>query len=153
MDHKTVNKMNTQQTNTISVGDTVLVRFVQYGYFATVESIRKDKNRRDIYHVRYHNPQVPRITHHDFLREGITKNYNEKGREIIGNAQYYREELTASYWGDEHTPRTVYGFEIYPPTAKRSTWLIGTLFGVEETTLDDICNRLSAIYQQKTKEE
>lgn len=146
-----MNKMNTQEINTISVGDTVLVRFTKYGHFATVESIRKDKDGRDIYHVRYHNPQVPRITHHDFIREGVTKNYDENGREIIGNAQYYRETLTASFWGD-NVPRKVWDLEIYPPTARRGTWLIDTLFGVEETTLDDICNRLSAIYQHKTKE-
>lgn len=144
--------MDLHSTSNISIGDTVLVRLTEYGDFATVESIRKDKNGRDIYHVKYHNPHWSNITHADYLREGITKNYDQNGHEIIGNAQYYCEELTASWWGDEHTPRTVFDFEIYPPTAKRNTWLIDTLFGVEETTLDDICNQLAALYQQKNSE-
>lgn len=144
--------MNTTEQN-IQIGDRVLCKLL--GVLATVDHFGIQKGKKT-YIVKYDNPQEyfgRTNTYDEYSREGITKNYDQSGHEIIGNAQYYREELTASYWGDEHTPRTVFNFEIYPPTAKRSTWLIDSLFGVEETSLDDICNRLSILYHQKAKEE
>lgn len=41
-----------------------------------------------------------------FHRDGITKNIGNDGREIIGNAEYYRETLFACWWGFNGEPRT-----------------------------------------------
>lgn len=142
-----------QDTNNINIGDRVLCKLL--GVLATVDHFGIQKGKKT-YIVKHDKPQEflgTTSTYDEYFREGITKNYDQNGHEIIGNAQYYHEELTASWWGDEHAPRTVFDFEIYPPTAKRSTWLIDSLFGVEEATLDDICNRLSIIYHQKIQEK
>lgn len=141
-----------QDTNTISIGDRVLCKF--HGVLATVDHFGIHKGKKT-YIVKYDEPIARpyglKYQFDEYLREGITKNYDKNGREIIGNAQYYSETLTSSFWGD-NAPRKFWDLEIYPPTAKRGTWLIDTLFGVEETTLDDICNRLAALYQQKNSE-
>ena len=136
----------------INIGDRVLCKF--HGVLATVDHFGIHEGKKT-YIVKYDEQRVRpyglKYQFDEYLREGITKNYDKNGREIIGNAQYYSEILTASFW-DDQVPISIYGLDIYPPTEKRKTWLVDTLFGVEETTLDDICNRLSAIYQQKTKE-
>lgn len=144
--------MNTTEQN-IQIGDRVLCKLL--GVLATVDHFGIQKGKKT-YIVKYDEQRVRadgfKYQFDEYSRYGITKNYDQNGKQIIGNAQYYSEELRASYWGDEQVPRKFWDLDIYPPTAKRSTWLIDSLFGVEETSLDDICNRLATLYQQKNSE-
>lgn len=92
-----------------------------------------------------------------YSRYGITRNYDRMtGEEIVGNAQYYAEELQADYW-EEHEPRTFkFGtneIEVFAPTEKRPTWLVvADIFSEpKQATLYEICDYLAALYQENHK--
>jgi len=88
-----------------------------------------------------------------FWRDGITKNIDKDCREIIGNAEYYREMLLSKVWGFNGEPRTFFDMEIYAPTEKRQTWLVvSDIFSSpKEATLQEITDYLAALYQEQHK--
>ena len=82
-----------------AVGTRVLCK--AYGVMGTV------KENNYLYKVEYDSPvdcNGHTYTYGIYGEYGITTNYDKQGREIIGNANYYAYELTASYWG-ESQPR------------------------------------------------
>jgi hypothetical protein len=78
-----------------AVGTRVLCK--AYGVMGTV------KENNYLYKVEYDSP-VDRnghtYTYGIYGEYGITTSYDKQGREIVGNANYYAYELTASYWGE-----------------------------------------------------
>lgn len=90
-----------------------------------------------------------------YSRYGITRNYDRMtGEEIVGNAQYYAEQLQADYW-EEHEPRTFkFGtneIEVFAPTKKRPSWLVvADIFSEpKEMTLREVCDMLAVRYQEE----
>lgn len=137
---------------TINVGDGVLARI--FDRIGKVEDISK-KNGETLYTVSFTDPIIGldgkkrKIT--VFGRYGITKNYDQKGREQVGNVVYYAEELQADFWQD--MPRKFFDMEIFKPTEKRGTWLVvSDIFSSpKEATLYEISDYLAALYQEKRK--
>lgn len=92
-----------------------------------------------------------------YSRYGITRNYDRMtGEEIVGNAQYYAEELQADYWED-HEPRTfkfdTNEIEVFMPTDRRPSWLlVADIFSEPKgMTLREVCDYLAACYQKEHK--
>lgn len=83
-----------------AVGTRVLCK--AYGVMGTV------KENNYPYKVEYDSPvdcNGHTYTYGIYGEYGITTNYDEQGREIVGNANYYAYELTASYWGESQPRR------------------------------------------------
>lgn len=142
-------------TDDLKEGDRVLSR--HYGAQATVLGREWDKQRK----AWYYRVQFDTMQRHmdgsefnvtEFHRDGLTKNYDHAtGRERVGNAEYYRETLLAEFWGNDRTPRTVYGMEIFKPTDRRPSWLVvADIFSEpKEMTLREVCDMLAARYQEE----
>ena len=142
----------------LKAGDRVLSR--HYGAQATVLGREWDKQRK----AWYYRVQFDTMQRHmdgsefnvtEFHRDGLTKNYDPAtGRERVGNAEYYRETLLAEFWGNNRTPRTVYGMEIFKPTDRRQSWLVvADIFSEpKEMTLREVCDMLAARYQEEQGE-
>lgn len=78
-----------------AVGTRVLCK--AYGVMGTV------KENNYLYKVEYDSPvdcNGHTYTYGIYGEYGITTNYDEQGREIVGNANYYAYELNAPHWGD-----------------------------------------------------
>ena len=126
-------------------GDRVLVK--ELGVLATVV------DTSFCYTVEYDSP-IDRnghtYTRDTYGRTGLTKNFDPEGREIVGNAEYYRESLLAEWWGNDRTPRTVFGCEIYKPTPRRQSWLVvADIFSrPQEMTLRQVCDYLADRYRE-----
>ena len=92
----------------IKIGDRVLCKF--HGVLATVDHFGIHKGKKT-YIVKYDEQQLSadgfKYQFEEYNRYGITKNYDENGREIVGNADYYIQELQADFWGDDKTPRVL----------------------------------------------
>lgn len=139
----------------LKAGDRVLSR--HYGAQATVLGREWDKQRK----AWYYRVQFDTMQRHmdgsefnvtEFHRDGLTKNYDPATeRERVGNAEYYRESLLAEFWGNDRTPRTVYGMEIFKPTDRRPSWLVvADIFSEpKEMTLREVCDMLAARYQEE----
>lgn len=136
-------------------GDRVLSR--HYGAQATVLGREWDKQRKAWYYrvkfdtmQRHMDGSEFNVT--EFHRDGLTKNYDPVTcSERVGNAEYYRETLLAEFWGNDRTPRTVYGMEIFKPTDRRLSWLVvADIFSEpKEMTLREVCNMLADRYQEE----
>ena len=149
------NRVNDTLADDLKAGDRVLSR--HYGAQATVLGREWDKQRK----AWYYRVQFDTMQRHtdgsefnvtEFHRDGLTKNYDPAtGRERVGNAEYYRETLLAEFWGNDRTPRTVYGMEIFKPTNRRPTWLVvADIFSEpKEMTLREVCDMLAARYQEE----
>lgn len=138
---------------TIKVGDRVLSK--KYGVIGTVTVIRTERVDT-IYDVKFDKPVKSFWTNEDmtttyFSRYAITKNYDGEGREVVGSAVYYAEELQADYW--LRNPRTIFDVEIYKPTERRPSWLVvADIFTKpKQATLFEVCDYLAALYQEKHK--
>jgi len=139
----------------LKAGDRVLSR--HYGAQATVLGREWDKQRKAWdYRVKFdtmqRNMDGSEFNVTEFHRDGLTKNYDPAtGRERVGNAEYYRETLLAELWGNDRTPRTVYGMEIFKPTDRRPSWLVvADIFSEpKEMTLREVCDMLAACYQEE----
>lgn len=138
----------------LKAGDRVLSSY--YGAQATVLGREWDKQRKAWYYrvkfdtmQRHMNGSEFNVT--EFLRDGLTKNYDPAtGCERVGNAEYYRETLLAEFWGNDRTPRTVYGMEIFKPTDRPSWLVVGDIFSEpKEMTLREVCDMLAARYQEE----
>lgn len=142
----------------LKAGDRVLSR--HYGAQATVLGREWDKQRKAWYYrVKFDTMQRhmdgSEFNMTEFHRDGLTKNYDPAtGRERVGNAEYYRETLLAEFWGNDRTPRTVYGMEIFKPTDRRPSWLVvADIFSEpKEMTLREVCDMLAARYQDEQGE-
>lgn len=135
---------------TISKGDKVISKL--YGSMGIVTGIRQEKGQTH-YDVRFEKPIKSIWSDEtsytgDFSRFGITKNFDAQGREIIGSAVYYAEELQADYWLGK--ARKIYDLEILPPTENRPQWLVNydLLNTPKLATLYEIASYLSALYQE-----
>ena len=135
---------------TIREGDKVLSK--HYGTIGTVTRIYKEKGKT-LYEVEFEQPikcfwtdEMKKAT--SFIRDGITKNFDAEGREIVGSAVYYAEELQADYWLGK--ARTIFDLEILPPTENRPQWLVNydLLNTPKLATLYEIASYLSALYQE-----
>lgn len=135
---------------TISEGDKVLSK--HYGTIGTVTRIYKKKGKT-LYDVEFEQPikcfwtdEMKKAT--SFSRDGITKNFNAEGREIVGSPVYYAEELQADYWLGK--ARTIFDIEMFPPTERRPQWVV--VYDIFSTpklaTLFEISSYLSALYQE-----
>jgi hypothetical protein len=139
----------------IREGDRVLSK--HYGTMATVLGREYDKQRKAWYYrvqfdTMQRNMDGLEFNVTEFHRDGLTKNYDPAtGRERVGNAEYYRETLLAEFWGNNRTPRTVYGMEIFKPTDRRPSWLVvADIFSEpKEMTLREVCDMLAARYQEE----
>lgn len=147
------------------IGDRVLCKF--HGLLATVDHFGIHKGKKT-YIVKYDEQRVRadgfRFQFEEYYRYGLTKNYDENGREIVGNTDYYCEELLADFWGDEKTPRVFYlgtsKITAYPPTAESKfpqSWHVfekkkGEKERVDETyrTLEDLADYLVLLYNEQT---
>jgi hypothetical protein len=142
----------------LKAGDRVLSR--HYGAQATVLGREWDKQRKAWYYrvqfdTMQRNMDGSEFNVTEFHRDGLTKNYDPAtGRERVGNAEYYRESLLAEFWGNNRTPRTVYGMEIFKPTDRRPSWLVvADIFSEpKEMTLREVCDMLAARYQEEQGE-
>lgn len=135
---------------TISEGDKVLSK--HYGTIGTVTRIYQEKGKT-LYDVEFEQPVKSFWSNEmsstgNFCRFGITKNFDAEGREIVGSAVYYAEELQADYWLGK--ARTIFDLEILPPTENRPQWLVNydLLNTPKLATLYEIASYLSALYQQ-----
>ena len=135
---------------TIKEGDKVLSK--HYGTIGTVTRIYKEKGKT-LYEVEFEQPikcfwtdEMKKAT--SFIRDGITKNFDTEGREIVGSPVYYAEELQADYWLGK--ARTIFDLEILPPTENRPQWLVNydLLNTPKLATLYEIASYLSALYQE-----
>ena len=141
----------------LKAGDRVLS--INYGALATVLGKEWDKQRKAWYYrVKFDTMQrhMDRSEFNvaEFRRDGLTKNYDPAtGREREGNAEYYRETLLAEFWGNDSTPRTLYGMDIFKPTDRRPSWLVvADIFSEpKEMTLREVCDMLAARYQEEHK--
>jgi hypothetical protein len=135
---------------TISEGDKVLSK--HYGTIGTVTRIYKEKGKT-LYEVEFEQPikcfwtdEMKKAT--SFIRDGITKNFDTEGREIVGSPVYYAEELQADYWLGK--ARTIFDIEMFPPTERRPQWVV--VYDIFSTpklaTLFEISSYLSALYQE-----
>lgn len=135
---------------TISEGDKVLSK--HYGTIGTVTRIYKEKGKT-LYDVEFEQPikcfwtdEMKKAT--SFSRDGITKNFDAEGREIVGSPVYYAEELQADYWLGK--ARTIFDIEMFPPTERRPQWVV--VYDIFSTpklaTLFEISSYLSALYQE-----
>lgn len=139
----------------LKAGDRVLSR--HYGAQATVLGREWDKQRKAWYYrVQFdkmqRNMDGSEFNVTEFHRDGLTKNYDPVTcSERVGNAEYYRESLLAEFWGNDRTPRTVYGMEIFKPTDRRPSWLVvADIFGEpKEMTLREVCDMLAVRYQEE----
>ena len=139
-------------------GDRVLSR--HYGAKATVLGKEWDKQRK----AWYYRVQFDTMQRHmdgsefnvtEFHRDGLTKNFDPVTcSERVGNAEYYRESLLAEFWGNDRTPRTVFGMEIFKPTDRRPSWLVvADIFSEpKEMTLREVCDMLAARYHEEQGE-
>lgn len=146
-----------KETEDIKVGDRVKVK--NYDTPADVTAISEDGK---YYTVKFLRPvrgfwTGDTITTATYSRYGITRNYDRMtGEEIVGNAQYYAEELQADYW-EVHEPRTfrfdTNEIEVFAPTEKRQTWLVvADIFNEPKgMTLREVCDYLAACYQEEHK--
>ena len=150
----------------IQIGDRVLCKL--YGVLATVDHFGIHEGKKT-YIVKHDNPQRfidgGTFTYQEYSREGITKNYDENGKQIVGNAAYYREELLADFWGDDKTPR-VFQFgsskiTAYPPSADSKfpqSWHVfekkGEKEKVDETyrSLENLADYLVLLYNEQSTE-
>lgn len=135
---------------TISEGDKVLSK--HYGTIGTVTRIYQEKGKT-LYDVEFEQPVKSFWSNEmsstgNFCRFGITKNFDAEGREIVGSAVYYAEELQADYWLGK--ARTIFDLEILPPTENRPQWLVNydLLNTPKLATLYEIASYLSALYQE-----
>lgn len=135
---------------TISEGDKVISKL--YGAMGIVTGIRQEKGQTH-YDVRFEKPIKSVWSDEtsytgDFSRFGITKNFDTEGREIVGSAVYYAEELQADYWLGK--ARTIFDLEILPPTENRPQWLVNydLLNTPKLATIYEIASYLSALYQE-----
>lgn len=135
---------------TISEGDKVISKL--YGSMGIVTGIRQEKGQTH-YDVRFEKPIKSIWSDEtsytgDFSRFGITKNFDTEGREIVGSAVYYAEELQADYWLGK--ARTIFDLEILPPTENRPQWLVNydLLNTPKLATIYEIASYLSALYQE-----
>lgn len=135
---------------TISEGDKVLSK--HYGTIGTVTRIYQEKGKT-LYDVEFEQPikcfwtdEMKKAT--SFSRDGITKNFDAEGREIIGSPVYYAEELQADYWLGK--ARTIFDIEMFPSTERRPQWVV--VYDIFSTpklaTLFEISSYLSALYQE-----
>lgn len=135
---------------TISEGDKVLSK--NYGTIGTVTRIYQEKGKT-LYDVEFEQPikcfwtdEMKKAT--NFSRDGITKNFDTEGREIVGSPVYYAEELQADYWLGK--ARTIFDIEMFPPTERRPQWVV--VYDIFSTpklaTLFEISSYLSALYQE-----
>ena len=150
----------------IQIGDRVLCKF--HGVLATVDHFGIHKGKKT-YIVKYDEQRVradgSRYQFEEYFRYGLTKNYDENGMEIDGNAAYYREELLADFWGDDKTPR-VFQFgsskiTAYPPTTGSKfpqSWHVfekkGEKEKVDETyrSLENLADYLVLLYNEQGTE-
>lgn len=134
---------------TINVGDEVLARI--FDRIGKVEDISQ-KNGETLYTVSFTDPIIGldgkkrKIT--EFGRYGITKNYDQKGREQVGNVVYYAEELQGDWYGHSID---IHGMEIFRPTENRPTFVViaDPLSQPQEMTLKEVSKELARCYHQK----
>lgn len=90
------------EENEIRIGDRVLCKL--YGVLATVDHFGIHEGKKT-YIVKHDRPQRfvvgGTFVYQEYSRDGITKNYDRKGKEIVGNAAYYREQLLGDWWTGE----------------------------------------------------
>ena len=134
----------------INVGDKVLVR--NYDRIGKVEGITQKKGET-LYTVSFDDPIISfwtgkKTKKTEFGRYGITKNYDQKGREKVGNVVYYAEELQADWYGDSID---IHGMEIFRPTEERPTFLVlDDLFAKpKHMTLKEVSEELARLYASK----
>ena len=86
----------------IKIGDRVLCKHL--GVLATVDHFGIHKGEKT-YIVKHDEQRVRadgfEYQFEEYSRYGITKNYDNNGNHIVGNATYYREELLADWWTGE----------------------------------------------------
>lgn len=151
----------------INIGDRVLCKF--HGVLATVDNFGIHEGKKT-YIVKYDEQRVRadgfRYQFEEYFRYALTKNYDENGMEIDGNAAYYREELLADFWGDDKTPR-VFQFgsskiTAYPPSADSKfpqSWHVfekkGEKEKVDETyrSLENLADYLVLLYNEQSTED
>ena len=149
-----ITEVEFSETLTIKVGDRVTSK--HYHQTGTVTTIRQEKGEM-VYDVKFDKPVKSFWTEQDmkettFGRYAITKNYDPAtGCEIEGTAIYYAEELQADFWLSNS--RTIFDMEIFKPTARRPSWLlVADIFSdPKEMTLREVCDMLSARYQEEHK--
>lgn len=141
--------------NTIRVNDRVYNRV--YG-MATVLGIRTNEKGVKLYRIKLDQSSTDsngdEFNEGEFVRDGITKNFDAQGREILHNAQYYREMLQAEYWGNE--PRRFF-FNIGQVNCTHcgEWWNISRANGKglqQQLTIDELAEVLAAMYSDDQKQ-
>ena len=150
----------------IQIGDRVLCKF--HGVLATVDHFGIQKGKKT-YIVKYDEQRVRadgfKYQFDEYNRYGITKNYDENGMEIDGNAAYFREELLADFWGDDRTPRVfkmgTSEITAYPPATDSKfpqSWHVfekkDEKEKVDETyrSLENLADYLALLYNEQSTE-
>ena len=147
--------MKTSNLNTIRVNDRVYNR--THG-MATVLGIRTNEKGVKLYRIKLDQPTIDsngnEMNEGEFIRDGITKNFDAQGREILHNAQYYREMLQAEFWGNEPR-RFFFGIGQVNCTHCGKWWNMSRANGKglqEQLTIDEVAEVLAAMYSDDKKQ-